>query len=603
MIKRILARATFACIGLFFVLGPSIDGVLLKAHENRVDSGKASPVVPVAKTFVPGEIIVKFVNQPDREIMANVEASLGNNVQWRNLRHAPHAKGMPGTPHPLSYYRIATVAPNADVVALSRRVAALEGVDFASVNNTDVRPTFTPNDPMFGSQWSHQKISSEAAWDISTGDTDIIVGIVDTGCLLNHEDLQDHVWVNDDPVNGLDDDNNGFVDDTFGWDFVNNNNTVDDVFGHGTQVSGISSAGIDNGVGIAGIGNTTFMTAKWWHNSGNDSSIAESAFYCTDNGARVLNMSLSGSGPLPLTEAAVNYAYDNGVVVVASSGNAGGSTPHYPAFYPTVLAVAAININDQRPGFSNYGAHIDVAAPSPGILSTSPQGSTSYTSSFGGTSAAAPHVAGLVGLMLSVNPSLTPDEVRTLLHQNADDVGEAGFDIFFGNGRINCAATVAAIPSAAICAGDGTLIEGFGETDDYNATCGSDDSYWAAHGDSLFFQVSDPVVQFELTATVPAGISGGTISVGIEASKQSDLANLNLRALLFNFATGSYVSLPGIMPLAITDAVQNFALPGGADPADFIGPNNEAWLLLQTIQTSGLPNVRTQLDEVLFNFE
>ncbi len=156
----------------------------------------------------------------------------------------------------------------------------------------------------------------------------------------------------------------------------------------------------------------------------------------------------------------------------------------------------------------------------------------------------------------------------------------------------------------AICAGDGTLIEGFGETGDFNATCGSDDSYWAAHGASLFFQIADPVVQFELTATVPAGFGGGTISVDIEASKQSELANLNLRALLFNFTTGNYVSLPGIMPLATTDAVQNFALPGGSDPADFIEPGtNEVRLLLQTIQTSGLPNVRTQLDEVLFNFE
>ena len=155
-----------------------------------------------------------------------------------------------------------------------------------------------------------------------------------------------------------------------------------------------------------------------------------------------------------------------------------------------------------------------------------------------------------------------------------------------------------------VCAGSGTLVEGFGETGDFNATCGSDDSYWAAHGASLFFQISDPVVQFELTATAPAGFGGSTISVDIEASKQNDIANLNLRALLFNFTTGSYVSLPGIMPLTTTDAVQNFALPAGSDPADFIEPGtNEVRLLLQTIQTSGLPNVRTQLDEVLFNFE
>jgi len=153
-------------------------------------------------------------------------------------------------------------------------------------------------------------------------------------------------------------------------------------------------------------------------------------------------------------------------------------------------------------------------------------------------------------------------------------------------------------------ANGGTLVEGTGEVNNFAATCGSDDVYWAAHGEVFAFQVSDPVVQFELTATAPAGFGGGTISVDIEASKQSDLANLNLRGLLFNFATGNYVSLPGIMGLTTLDAVQNFTLPVGSDPADFIEPGtNDVRLLLQTIQTSGLPNVRTQLDEVLFNFE
>ena len=155
-----------------------------------------------------------------------------------------------------------------------------------------------------------------------------------------------------------------------------------------------------------------------------------------------------------------------------------------------------------------------------------------------------------------------------------------------------------------VCAGAGLLVEGTGEIGDFNAACGSDDSYWAAHGEVFAFQISDPVVQFELTATAPAGFGGGTISVDVEASKQSNNANLNLRALLFNFTTGSYVSLPGIMPLATADAVRNFTLPVGSDPVDFIEPGtDEVWLLLQTIQTTGLPNVRTQLDEVLFNFE
>ncbi len=111
-------------------------------------------------------------------------------------------------------------------------------------------------------------------------------------------------------------------------------------------------------------------------------------------------------------------------------------------------------------------------------------------------------------------------------------------------------------------------------------------------------------MQFELTATAPAGFAGNSLSIDIEASKENNNANLNLLAFLFNYATGSYESLPSIMPLTTTDVIQTFDLPGGADPNDFVEPGtNDVKLLMLTIQTSGLPNVRTQLDEVLFNFE
>ena len=99
--------------------------------------------------------------------------------------------------------------------------------------------------------------------------------------------------MNDDPINGVDDDNNGFVDDLYGWDFVQNDNGIEDVFGHGTEVSGIIGAPINNGTGVAGMGNLTVMAAKWWHNSGSDESVADSVYYAVDNGARVLNLSIS----------------------------------------------------------------------------------------------------------------------------------------------------------------------------------------------------------------------------------------------------------------------------------------------------------------------
>ena len=156
----------------------------------------------------------------------------------------------------------------------------------------------------------------------------------------------------------------------------------------------------------------------------------------------------------------------------------------------------------------------------------------------------------------------------------------------------------------SVCANGGTLVKGFGEINDFGATCDTDDSYWAAHGDTFAFQVSDPVSQFEFVATAPAGFSEGTISIDIEASKEIDEGNLNLRALLFNFATGGYEALLETMPLTTSDATQDFELPAGSNPNDFVDPGtNDVRLLIQTVQSSGLPNVRTQVDEVLFNFE
>lgn len=438
--------------------GVAVICAAIVCHAQAFSDDERLAPVDESAVFVAGQLIVKFAEQPEAITMERVEAMLGGNVQWQAPRHAPHAKGLPNQPHPLSYWRLAIVEPQADVVALSAQVAALPGIVFAGPNGRP-EPTHVPNDPMYPQQWAHQNISSEGAWDVSTGNSDIIVGIIDTGCLITHEDLQALIWVNDDPPNGIDDDGNGFVDDTYGWNFASNNNNIDDVFGHGTQVSGISAAVIDNGVGVAGIANLTIMTSKWWHFSGSDFSVAESVFYAVDNGAHVLNLSLGCQCLLPMTEGAVNFAYNNGVVVVAAAGNSGTSQPGYPAAYPNVMAVAAITIDDTLADFSNWGPHLDVGAPSPGILTPSNQGDSSYTPNFGGTSAASPHVAGLAGLVLSVDPTLTPDEVRTFINENADDLGDPGFDNFFGHGRINSSATIAALspPCPADLDGDGSV--------------------------------------------------------------------------------------------------------------------------------------------------
>ncbi len=411
--------------------------------------------------WVAGEIIVKFIDQPTFDAMRAIETELGTPISWQSLRHAPHARNNPGEPHPLSFFRIAEVDPSIDVEALAAIISELDGVVWSATNNIP-EPTLIPNDPRYNQQWAPDRIHAPDGWDITLGSHDVIVASIDTGTVLNHEDLIDANWINagEIPGNGIDDDNNGFIDDVNGWDFVRNNNQVNDVYGHGTQVAGIMSAGVNNAIGVAGMASTTVMHVKWWHTSGSDRTVAESATYAVDNGARVLNMSLSGGGDLPLTRVAMDYAEANNVLSVAAAGNHGTQALHYPAAYENVMAISGINISNLKPGFSGWGSHIDVAGPTEGITSTGPNGPTHYVNNFSGTSAASPHVAGVAGMVLSVNPALTAVEVRAIINDTAEDVGDPGFDLFFGNGRVHHGAAAAAAISA--CPAD---IDGDGDAD------------------------------------------------------------------------------------------------------------------------------------------
>jgi subtilisin family serine protease len=252
-------------------------------------------------------------------------------------------------------------------------------------------------------------------------------------------DLSTGIWINagEIPGNGVDDDGNGFVDDVNGWNFADGNNAIYDDYGHGTHVAGIAAGRINNGIGIAGMaGNVTIMSVDVFPRSGFGTyeDLIQGMIYATDNGARVINLSLGATSYSKGEEAAVDYAWAHGVVVVAAAGNTGRTSYHYPAGHPHAIAVAATDAYDNLAGFSTRGDFVDVAAPGVSIWSTFPGNRYGRLS---GTSMATPHVAGLAALILSLDPGLTPDQVRALIEQNADDLGSAGWDPNFGHGRIN----------------------------------------------------------------------------------------------------------------------------------------------------------------------
>jgi len=317
------------------------------------------------------------------------------------------------------------------------------------------------DDPYFSQLWALQNTGQFGglvgadmkvpdAWQTSTG-TGVLVA-VDTGVDANALDLAGQLAGNPDeiPDNGVDDDGNGFVDDTQGWDFVDSDNNPDDEHGHGTHVTGTIVAGADNGVGIAGVApgaKVMPLRALDATGRGSDSTIAEAFDYAGDMGARIVNASLGGAGASKtLTDAMVAHP-DTLYVVAAGNDNVNTDvTPYAPCTSPApnVICVGASTNRDARASFSNYGlVTVDVFAPGVMVESTWPGGIYKFLQ---GTSMATPHVAGEAALALAADPSASTAQLKEDLIVSADPIG-AFAPISVSGGRADAAAAVADIAS------------------------------------------------------------------------------------------------------------------------------------------------------------
>jgi len=396
----------------------------------------------------PGELLVKFrrgVGRQNRqEALARV-ASRMVHFQDRNIGRKDrrslaifdqlvHVKLKPG------------VTPKEAVADLGRDPS----VEYAEPNLVVHALESFPNDPDFNLLWglynSDQSngsggadIDAPTAWDTTTGSAEVVVAVIDTGIDYAHPDLAPNIWVNTDeiPQNGIDDDDNGLVDDVYGYDFYNDDADPRDDNFHGTHCAGTIGAAGDNGLGIAGVNWTVrLMAIKFLSASGSGDTVgAISAIqYAINNGAHVLSNSWGGSGYSQALQDVILEANNAGIVFVAAAGNNGSDSKVYPAAYDKVIAVSATDHNDVKAGFSSYGTFIDVAAPGVNIFSTKLNSTYGYAS---GTSMACPHVAGLAALLKSLDITLTPDQVEHILETTADDLGDSGWDTFYGSGRIN----------------------------------------------------------------------------------------------------------------------------------------------------------------------
>ncbi len=392
----------FVCVPLVRAEGPSGNWPTLPLAGVPGETARAVPSGRLVIGFQPG-----VTQAEQRALLAN--------RGWTVLRRMPALNAV-----------VVSVPPGKEE-ALAGELGALPAVRYAEPDVV-VQALDIPNDPYFDDQWNMPQVGAIPAWDISVGSPDVVIAIVDTGIDPGHPELAGKLAA--------------------GYDFVNGDPDPSDDEGHGTFCAGLAGAVGNNGQGIAGVAwNARLMPVKVLdaYGTGYTSDVAAGVIWAVDQGADVINLSLGSFFPSNLMADAVDYALSHDVVVVAAAGNTYhlDNSPIYPAAFPDVIAVAAVGASDEHAYYSTVGDYVDVAAPG-----GNSEGSRLILSIFGdgvnrgyawgqGTSFAAPHVAGIAGLLRSANLLLSNLQVAEIITSTAQDKGAPGWDPEYGWGRVD----------------------------------------------------------------------------------------------------------------------------------------------------------------------
>lgn len=387
--------------------------------------------------YAEGELLLKFkggLGDADKSaIFAAVQGKISKRMLTRAMENAGDREG------------IYLLKVPGDVMAAVEKLKGFDKIIFAEPNYFYAHDAVS-NDPYFtsnqlwgmygkGTSPSNQYGSQAAvAWGAGyTGSSNVVVGVIDEGARYTHEDLAANMWTNPyDPVDGIDNDGNGFIDDVHGWDFFYNDNTTYDgtADDHGTHVSGTIGAKGGNGIGVAGVNwNVTMITVKFLGPTGGYTDDAiESVDYLTDlktrHGLKIVasNNSWGGGGFSQGLKDAIDRAGAANILFIAAAGNNYGQnldvSPYYPASYTSsnLIAVASITKTGGLSSFSNIGATtVDLGAPGSGIYSTLPSGANGTYGSYDGTSMATPHVTGAAALYASAKPAATAAKIKSAI--------------------------------------------------------------------------------------------------------------------------------------------------------------------------------------------
>jgi serine protease len=426
--------------------------------------------------YLPGVVVVKLMPQATTSLsktafgVASIDRVLSRAMGVSTAQLYPKATAKKVGDVDLSQlYAVSYSSPN-DPFTISEELSQLPEVQYAEpwfISRVSKERAFTPNDPLLGFQWGLSKISAQAAWNYTEGDSTVVVAIVDVGVAWTHPDLAANIWVNpgeigidasgDKRSNGKDDDGNGYVDDWHGWDFVGANfaaynplttpgdndpapTTYNNEGFHGTHVAGIAAAVTNNGIGVASLAHKCRILPVKISADDNAAYILaadQGIVYAAMMGAKVINCSFGGLGGSQADQDAVDFATQHGALVVAAAGNDTSDAFTSPASCRNVLSVASTGPSDVRSSFSNYGDYVDVCAPGESIMST-----MVFPTGYGyldGTSMSSPLAAALVALVRSVKPNFTPLQAGEQVRVTCDNIDAANpsFAGRLGHGRIN----------------------------------------------------------------------------------------------------------------------------------------------------------------------
>ncbi|MEI7847171.1 MAG: S8 family serine peptidase [Chloroflexota bacterium] len=422
----------------------SNDQILSSGSYSQPDTSQMDIIETITgngQQYIPQEVIIKLKADSATNLNAdalsagilNVESLDLLSSQFRVSSISPVFNDVDPTDQVASKYGLTNILKlkiglGVNIQSAMKAFRANPNVEYAEPNYT-VQALYTPNDPNLKNQWgltnkNDKDIDAPEAWNVTTGNSNVLIAVVDSGVLYTHPDLS-----------------GGRVRTDIDKDFVNNDSDAIDDNGHGTHIAGIIAANTNNGKGIAGIcPKCTILPVKVLSNSGSGSAdgVSKGIKYAADKGAQIISMSLGITpkcGCSKTIAGAINYAFDKGSLLIAASGNDSTSSISYPSSSSRVMSIGATNIKDARASWSNYGGGLDLVAPGDNIQSTWLKNTYAYKS---GTSMATPYVSGVAGLVYSKNLAQKNIRVWWILQHSADPLNnQSAWNSKVGYGRLN----------------------------------------------------------------------------------------------------------------------------------------------------------------------